>query len=166
MDIFSAYSESFKKVECTNWEYRRDRATHQLTNNPGSNRWTQSFTELLGRSWKKKYIYCIWPIPIFRPNWTKCIVLTTTPCLALCSVSGQRIVLWISFPIPPDVDLSSSMTNQFNGCRHFLCLFFRLLLFFLKINCDNIIQIRFFLILYCISWAPLFSIVIKKIVLK
>ena len=26
----SAYSESFKRVECTNWEYRRVRATHQL----------------------------------------------------------------------------------------------------------------------------------------
>ena len=26
----SAYSESFKRVECTNWEYRRVWATHKL----------------------------------------------------------------------------------------------------------------------------------------
>ena len=28
---YSAYSESVKRVECTNWEYRRVRVTHQLS---------------------------------------------------------------------------------------------------------------------------------------
>ena len=39
----SAYSESFTRVECTNWEYRRVRVTHQLPvpqmENNGRTRW-------------------------------------------------------------------------------------------------------------------------------
>ena len=38
----SAYSESFKRVECTNWEYRRVRVTHQL---PRSHGWTDGRTD-------------------------------------------------------------------------------------------------------------------------
>ena len=31
----SAYSESFKSVECTNWEYRRVRVTHHRWSDVG-----------------------------------------------------------------------------------------------------------------------------------
>ena len=65
-------------------------------------------------------------------RWEKFWPLTTI--FALCSVLGQWEVLGFPIPIPPDVDLLSSMTNQLNGCPHSLCLFG--IHFFLKIDCD------------------------------
>ena len=90
-----------------------------LTPAPFSGLWINvySFDHYISGKIEKNIVF--WPIPIFRPMWAKWIVLTPPPCFVLCSVSGQRVVLGISIPTPPGVDLLSSMTNQLNGCPQF-----------------------------------------------
>ena len=70
----SAYWESFKRVECTNWEYRRVRATHQLWRTEW-NQYTPP-TTLLCRGYNKacsilwtNYMLC----DIFVPSGTPAI---------------------------------------------------------------------------------------------
>ena len=78
-------------------------------------KWPLFLLYISGKIKKKHHILTH---PYFSFNLGKFIILTPPPCFAVCSVSGHRVVLRISIPTSPDVDLPSSMTNQLNECPH------------------------------------------------